>query len=342
MRKRTSLKDIANRVGVSVALVSYVLNGRNLDRINKDTASTIRKVAKEMNYQPNRIAQSLQSARTQTIGLIVADIANPYSSHIAQIIQEEAERRGYSTIFASAYESVERAENLMRVFMERQVDGIIIAPPANFEEVLREFQKLSTPIVLVDRYFPGLDADAVYVDDFQASYEATCHLINNGFESIGIINYDTSLYHLNERTRGYKKAVADAGLDVDGQNIQEILEEELEEGLQKAMKNLLLRKDPVEALFFTSSKIANAGLTYLNQAVIENKESLGIVCFDKTEAYGLFPRSLTYIEQPLKQIGKSSMDLLIDYIEEKDHNMRQIVLSTTLIVGESSLKTTLL
>src|SRR5690625_6977678 len=96
MKKRISLKDIANEVGVSTSLVSYVLNNQLENRINKETAKKIRKVAAEMNYRPNHVARSLKRNKTQTIGLIVADIANPFSSSIARIIEDEAKKHGYT------------------------------------------------------------------------------------------------------------------------------------------------------------------------------------------------------------------------------------------------------
>jgi Transcriptional regulators len=92
MKSKVSIKTIAEQVGVSTALVSYVLNNKNENRINKDVAAKIRKTAKELNYQPNQIARSLKSQKTQTIGLIVADIANPFSSQIARIIEDEAKK----------------------------------------------------------------------------------------------------------------------------------------------------------------------------------------------------------------------------------------------------------
>src|SRR5699024_2704816 len=129
----------------------------------------IRKVAAEMNYRPNHVARSLKRNKTQTIGLIVADIANPFSSSIARIIEDEAKKHGYTVIFGSADENHKKAESLIDVFLSRQVDGFIIAPPQGLEKQLKRLKKEDIPFVLIDRYFEDLDVNYIAIDDFQAS-----------------------------------------------------------------------------------------------------------------------------------------------------------------------------
>ena len=129
MKKKVSIKDIAAHVGVSTALVSYVLNNKKEGRISKEVTAKIKQAAIDLNYQPNQIARSLKAQKTLTIGLIVADIANPYSSQIARIIEDEAQNNGYSVIFGSSDESASRTQDLIMLLLNRQVDGFIIAFP---------------------------------------------------------------------------------------------------------------------------------------------------------------------------------------------------------------------
>lgn len=338
MRKKTSLKDIAKRVGVSVALVSYVVNDKNLDRINKDTAASIRKAAKEMNYRPNRIAQSLKKNKTKTIGLLVADIANPYSSMIARIVEDEAEKFGYSVLFGSAYESVKKSAELIRIFLSRQVDGLIIAPPGGFEEELDKLKEEDIPFVLIDRYFPGKEYNSIRVDDYDSAYGAVKHLIDNGYKRVGIINYQTTMFHLNERTRGYKDALKDAGLKAHPDFVKIIEEKNLEVEVETAMKEMLNRKNPVDALFFTSSNVAIEGLSYLNSHQLSNSDEIGLVCFDETRFYGLYPKALTYVKQPLEEIGKTALRVLKNVMENSS-KIEIHTLKNRLVIKESSLKT---
>src|SRR2546423_9040838 len=148
MRKKTSLKDIAERVGVSTALVSYVLNNQKEGRISKTVAQKIRDTAKQLNYSTNQIAKSLKTNKTYTIGLIVSDISNPFSSSLARIIEDEAEKNNYTVIFGSSDESAERSWKLINVLLNRQVDGFIIASAENAESQIVYLKENEIPFVL--------------------------------------------------------------------------------------------------------------------------------------------------------------------------------------------------
>ncbi|HEV7621454.1 MAG TPA: LacI family DNA-binding transcriptional regulator, partial [Flavisolibacter sp.] len=181
MKKKVSLKDIALRVGVSTALVSYVVNNKERKgRVGVEMAKKIRRVALEMNYKPNLIAQSLKSGRTNTIGLIVADISNPFFSNIARIIEDEAKKNDYVVIFGSSDESAEKSEDLIDVFLNRQVDAFIIAPAAKTEAQIKRIKDMHVPFVLIDRYFPNIKTDTVHINNYQAAFQAVEHLIKVG------------------------------------------------------------------------------------------------------------------------------------------------------------------
>ena len=138
MEKKIALKDVAQHIGVSAALVSYVLNGKEKEaRVGADMAKKIRKAAAELNYQPNLIAKSLKMGKTKTIGLIVADISNPFFSSIARIVEDEAKKHGYVVIFGSSDESADKQLDLIDVFSTRLVDAFIIAPAAGTEDQIR-------------------------------------------------------------------------------------------------------------------------------------------------------------------------------------------------------------
>src|SRR5690606_35989341 len=143
MSKKVSMKDIAAELGVSVALVSYVLNGKMTSRINVETADKIRRLATKYNYRPNQIAKSLKSRKTYTIGLIVADISNLFYSSIARFIEEEANQHGYNVLFGSAYEDTKRFSSLLDVFIAKQVDGLILAVPDGGEVFLPLLQQVN-------------------------------------------------------------------------------------------------------------------------------------------------------------------------------------------------------
>jgi LacI family transcriptional regulator len=161
------------------------------------------------------------------------------------------------------------------------------------------------------------------------------HLTDNGFRRIGFINYKTRLIHLNERTRGYHEALRAAGLPQQRGDLRLIEETRLETEIQGAMDALLDPRAPVDAIFFSSSNVAIEGLSYLRKKKIAIPDELGVVCFDETKAYDLFPCPITYIRQPLAGIGQTAVKMLLRDIGRRQPATR-VVLETEMIVKESS------
>ena len=198
--KRTSLKDIAERVGVSTALVSYVLNGQEKEkRVGAEVAQRIREVMKEMNYSPNQIARSLRKGSTKTIGLVVTDIANPFFGVMARFIEDEASKHGYVVIMVSSDEDFEKSAILVDALLNRQVDGFIIIPADGPSDYIRNLVYNDKPVVLVDRYFPDVSTNYVILDNHGACYDATECFIRKGYKSIGMVAYKSSMIHMKER-----------------------------------------------------------------------------------------------------------------------------------------------
>src|SRR4051812_27843082 len=236
MKKKTSLKDIATRVGVSTTLVSYVLNNQKQGRISKEIASKIKEAAREMNYTTNHIALSLKTRKTFTLGLILADIANPFSSSLARIIQDQAEKSHYTVLFGNSDEKADKSWKLINAFLNRQVDGIILAAAEDTSEQVLYLKENEIPFVLIDRYFPGIDAPHVAIDNYQASYHAVRHLVEQGFRKPSMLTFDSSLFHLRERKRGYEDAIRDFGLKPSPEFTKEVLIDEEKENIEKAVQ----------------------------------------------------------------------------------------------------------
>lgn len=329
MKKRTSIKDIASSVGVSTALVSYVLNNKKEGRISKEVAAKIKQAAIDLNYVPNQIARSLKVQKTNTIGLIVADISNPYSAQIARIIEDEAQKNGYSVIFGSSDESAEKTQNLIFLLLNRQVDGFIIALPEHAEKQLNYLVGIGIPFVLFDRYYPEVRANYVAIDNFGAAYQAVKHLIDNGRQQIGVVTYQTSLHHLSERKRGATDLIQNSSLEV---NVRiNHLQEDVEAGIDR----LLNLSAPVDALFFTTNLLAISGLKYLNKLGIKVPEQIAVVGFDETDAFDLFYSPLTYVKQPMEKLASQALKLLLNAIENP--GMQQTaILDAELVVRKSS------
>lgn len=330
MKSKTSLKDVAAKVGVSTALVSYVLNNKMKGRISKEMAVRIREAAAELNYQPNQIARSLKTSRTSTIGLLLADISNPFSAHIARIVENEAQKSGYSVIIGSSDENAEKTRHLIQIFLNRQLDGMILLLPEHTEDQIELLNQHNIPFVLLDRYFPLYETNVVALNNSLASNEAVKHLQKTGHERIGIITYQTTLEHLQQRLQGAVDLLQDPSL------IGEIRLDHIDEDVSSSIDRFLSQPEPVNAIYFTSNLLTIAGLKHINQLGIKIPEELAVVGFDKTDAFDLFYTTVSFVNQPIQELGEKAVQLLLKSIENQEHK-EQIFLNGNLIINKSSI-----
>ena len=188
------------------------MNGKKKEyRVGEETAQRILKIANEMNYQPNLAAKSLRSGKTKTIGLVVSDISNPFFSQLARVLEDEATKRGYTVLFGSSDEDKDKMNRVVSNLINKGVDGLIIVPCDNSEKSIASLVNNNIPIVLFDRYFPELNVSYVALNNFNASYISTKHLLNAGYNAPCMVAYEVNLIHMKERIRGYKKAMDEAG-----------------------------------------------------------------------------------------------------------------------------------
>ncbi len=325
--KKVLLRDVAEKAGVSIAMVSYVLNGQKTDRINKDTAQRIRDAVEELNYRPNFLAQSLKLKKTFSLGFIAADIANTFSSQLARIISDEADRAGYALIIGSSDESKPRFERLIDQLLNRQVDGLILAAPDGSEELIKALQTRKIPLVLIDRYFPELPVSSVRVNNYQASFDAMTHFISEGRKKIGILVFDTGLHHLNERMRGAQDGITQSKAAAYITHL--INENQIEQEVPAAIQSML--KQDVDALYFTSNKLGIVGMRYLMNQQIPVPVKMSALFFDETEVFDFYPNPLPFIRQPLKEMGKKAVELVFQQMNEAASAAESVVLETTLV-----------
>ncbi len=337
MKKKVSLKDIASKAGVSTALVSYVLNDQKSGRIRKEVAMKIKEIAQELNYRPNQIAKSLKTNKTYTIGLIVADISNSFFSNLARIIEDEADKFKYTVIFGSADENAGKSFRLINALLDRQVDGFIIAPAEHAESNINYLREHDIPFVLIDRYFPGVETNWVSLDNYKASYAATRHLLDGGNIKPGLITYNTDLYNLQERKRGYEDALKDNNIKLNKSWSKEIFfGEDIKLLVEKAISDLLSLPKPIDSLLFTSNTLALYGLKFINEKKIKIPDELALVTFDELDASDLFYAPLTYLKQPMQEMGQIATRILLENID-KEKKIRQVNLDATLVIRQSTL-----
>lgn len=318
--KRASIKDIARIAEVSVATVSYVLNKKEGSRISETTKNKILEVAESINYIPNKIAKSLKMSKSKLIGLIVADISNDFYSNIARSIEDEAMKLGYTLLIGSCDENPEKFKKLTELFSEQQVDGMIIAPVVDSDEVINKLIKEEYPIVTIDRYLKNVSLPGVMINNSEISEYICDHLVKKDFDEIIYVGYDTELPHLLDRQDGFDKRIAKSKVSsktilIGIHNITEEVQTKLEENLDLSKKT---------AIYFSSNKLGIAGLRYLIDKNISVPEQVSLVAFDETEAYYLFPTEVSFIQQPLFDMAKESVKLIDSQIDNYTPNGKRV------------------
>ena len=330
MTRKTSLKDIASKVGVSASLVSYVLNNKDKEnRVSKETANKIRAAAKELNYFPNLNARSLKTNISHTIGLIVADISNPFFSSLARTIEDEAYARNYTVIFGSSDENNDKFIKVLDFLSTRQVDGFIVASPGESRETVLGLNESNVPLVLIDRYFSDIVVNTVMVDNFKASYEAINHLLEKGHERRGAIVYESTLLHYRDRCNGYLEAMKKTSIVDNTQFLVKVNHQSLHSEIQEAVRKLIF-EDKVTAIYFATNTIATEGLKQIKNFGKEIQNEIDVVAFDENLIFQFLDVHIPFMSQPIKKMGQEAVRILIDQIENKDQGTKNILLSATL------------
>jgi LacI family transcriptional regulator len=317
--------------------VSYVLNGKEKEsRVGHEIAIKIKQIANELNYQPNYLAKSLRSGKTQTIGLIIADISNPFFANIARIVEDEAKKNGYTVIIGSSDENPDKSWDLINVLLNRQVDGFIIVSSENSEEQVHYLKEQNSPFVLLDRHFPEIQTDFVSLNNYKAAYEASSHLIERGYKNVGLIAYKSRLFHMQERIRGYLQALQDNNIPFRAEWLKEVGFNSIDQEIRAGIDEMMASEKAVDALIFATYRIAISGLKYINELGLKVPADVAIVSFGQAEAFDLYYCPITYLEQPMDELGKTAVSLLINQLKQPKNGFKHVLMEAKLIARDSS------
>lgn len=310
--KKISLKDIAEAAGVSTALVSFVLNGKEKEyRVGEETTQRILKIANEMNYQPNLAAKSLRSGKTKTIGLVVSDISNPFFSQLARVLEDEAAKRGYTVLFGSSDEDTEKMNRVVGSLINKGVDGLMIVPCENSEKFITSLVNNNIPIVLFDRYFPDINVSYVALNNFNAAYVSTKYLLDTGYNAPCMVAYDINLIHMKERIRGYKKAMENAGKK-SLINVAFLKQDTPRKSADRILPKMI--DAGVDAFLFGTNMISLACLYTIKDMGNEVISKIGLAGFDGNPVFDFFQVPISYIQQPIDILVQKALGILIDSI----------------------------
>ncbi|MBS3787592.1 LacI family DNA-binding transcriptional regulator [Candidatus Bipolaricaulota bacterium] len=313
---KVTIKDIAEKVGVSANTVSRAINDKG--EISEETKEEILEVAKELDYRPNRLARGLRLNKTGILGVVVADNANPFFGAVVKGIEEVAEKNGYSVILKDTEENYAREEKSVEIMIAEQVEGVVISPVQKGRRSLQILEDASIPYVLLARYFDDIRADYVAIDDEQGGFLATQHLLEREHRRIAFINGPQYNSSAQARFKGYKKALTEAEVKIDKSLIKYGALSE-EDGY-KFGQELLSSNNHPSAIFTFSDYVALGAIRAVHKRGFEIPEDISVLGYDNIVFSRCLKVPLTTISVPKRKLGREACRLLVRKIEndEKD------------------------
>jgi LacI family transcriptional regulator len=329
-RFSATIRDVAERAGVSIATVSRVFSGGA--RVTEDIGRRLRAAALSVNYQPNRVARNLRVRQTRTVGVIVPDIENPFYTSVIGGIEEVLQASEYSLLLANSNENPKREQANVRTFQGEGVAGIIFASTGD-TAIYSQLLAASVPLVAVSRVPEDLRIDTVSVANRAGARSAIEHLVKLGHKRIGFISGPSWITTAKERVLGYEEGLSAAGIGVDRGLIQ--YADFRQRGGYEAMRELLRLKKVPSAVFVGSNLMTLGALQAIHEDGIRIPEDLAVVGFDDLPwAVSLNP-PLTAVAQPAYQVGLTAARLLLDRLGNRNRAVRNVVLETSLTIRAS-------
>ncbi len=334
--KRTSLKDIARHLGVSTALVSLVINHRGDEKgISPETQKKVWDLVKKLNYKPHHVARSLRLGNSKIIGLIIADISNVFYSAIAKSIEDKASEKGYSIIFMSSEENPKKEEEMIRLLIDRGVDGLILSTSFSERDQIRKLRNTKIPFVLIDRYVPGVKTNYVLAGNYQGAFDMTEHLLSAGYTKIALLYVTPShLTTMKNRVSGYQDALRKNGCAVKNRWIKGIPHSDIKKNMEPVLKDLIY-KEKVQSVFFLNNKLTIAGLEILKRLKLRIPYDISFVTFDDIDLFKFSYPTITSVSQPKEEIGKRAFEILLNQIRDPQAKKQQITLPVKINIRES-------
>ena len=315
--KNITIKDIALKAGVAPSTVSAVLNGKTREsRISEQLASRVRGIAADMGYQPNHTAVALRTGKTRVLGLIVEDISNVFFASLAKIIEEEADSIGYKVLYCSTENNEDKARERVRMLSQRQVDGFLITPTPGMRAEIDKLAGQHKPLVLMDRYFPGLAVPHVVVDNYNGTQMAMQHLLAKGYRRIAFVTIQLDQVQMHQRRQAYEDSLREAGLPAEESQVLQLPYHGKPEESVQQIRRFISERPGLDAIFFATNYVGVYGLEAIKDLGLSIPGQLAVICFDDHDIFRLYSPAITIVKQPVAQIAQTAMQLLIRQFEK--------------------------
>ena len=326
-RPRPTMRDVAALSGVSIKTVSRVVN---LEAgVSPDLTDRVRRAAEQLDYQPNLTASSLRRSdgKTGTIGLLLENVANPFSSAVHRIIEDVARERGVVAIAGSIDEDPERERELATAFVARRVDGLVVMPAGADQSYLSTERRSGTPIVFIDRAPTLLDADSVLTDNSAGARHAVEHLVAHGHRRVAFLGDLATISTAAERLHGYGQALDEAAIARDSGLVRQGLRSSDEAA--SAVEALLSGAEPPTAIFASQNLVTIGAVRALHR--LGRQHDVALVGFDDLPLVDLLDPGVTLVLQDVAGIGLAAAALLFRRIDGGLGPTERVTLPTTLV-----------
>jgi DNA-binding LacI/PurR family transcriptional regulator len=327
------MRDVARAAGVSLMTVSRVVNGH--PGVQPELAARVERAIRQLGYEPNDMARQLRRGQlTQTIGLLVDDLANPFFAALARAVEDAAMLRSYVVLIGSSNDSLPREREVLSAFLARRVDGLLLVPVAGSHRFLQHQQALGLKVVCVDRPAENLETDTVLIDNRSAAREAVAHLLRQGHSRIGYLGDRDDIWTIKERFAGFLEALAAEGLTPEPGLVCHGLRTRADAAT--AATDMMRRDDRPTALF-ASNDIVTMGVIdgLAGAAGTGSYPHIALVGFDEFALADKLSPPVTVVAQDPAALGAACAQLLFDRIAGDTSPTREIMLRTRLLVRGS-------
>ncbi len=328
---RVTLEDVAKATGFTINTVSRAL--KNKPDISRATCERIQKTAREMGYVRNYIASSLRSGRTKTIAMIAGTMSNPFYAILADLIQREAFRLGYTLIILCSQDNPDMELNMVEMALSRQVDGILIIPWSPDSQALALLRESGRPYVLLNRHVENARDDYVICDEEQGGWLAARHLIEAGHRKLAMICKFDVVYSTQARHQGFLRACAEAGIPEEDVDFAVCLDSR--EIVERFMD---WHRRGFTGIFSFCDVEAWAEITQIERSGLKVPDDLGIVGFDNILGYVDFPKPICSIDSNFEEEARLAIELLRSRIHDPSLPPQQVVLPVSLVCRDSCVK----
>lgn len=330
---KTTIRDVAQHANVSISTVSRVMNAP--DTVVPEKRQRVLEAIAALQYQPNAFARGLIYKKSDTLGVMIPDIENPYYAGLIRGMQDAAVKLNHSLMICNTDRDKQRTVDYVQIFFEKQVDGIIFTSDSLHEAYYEEMQRYRLPFVLASTNSSEYDIPSVDIDDEQAAYEAVRYLINSGHRSIGMVNLPLGRTISGQpRYDGFARALREAELSHCCDWVE--YAEHRYQDAYEATGRLLAQHPDMTALFAASDEFAMGAISFLRDNGRSVPEDLSVVGFDNIRMAEMFIPKLTTIDQPTYQIGYRAVQKLHELITHGKVRVLREKLPHKLIIRESS------